>query len=101
MNDDIATIINQRSIVTQATEKTLARTANPSMAVSFGDDFLALPVATDKNQRIAMYRSIAAYPICRWCLDEIADDFIHEDENGDVITLKLPARLNATQTDVI
>ena len=101
MNDDIATIINQRSIVTQATEKTLARTANPSMAVSFGDDFLALPVATDKNQRISMYRSIAAYPICRWCLDEIADDFIHEDENGDVITLKLPTRLNATQTDVI
>ena len=71
------------------------------MAVSFGDDFLALPVATDKNQRISMYRSIAAYPICRWCLDEIADDFIHEDENGDVITLKLPTRLNATQTDVI
>ena len=52
VNDDIATIINQKSIITQAVEKQMARTANPTMAVSFGEDFLALPVATNKNQRI-------------------------------------------------
>lgn len=48
-----------------------------------------------------MYRSIAAYPICKWCLDEIADDFIHEDENGEFIHLKLPTRLNAHQIEIL
>ena len=71
------------------------------MAVSFGDDFLALPVATNKNQRIALYRSIASYPICKWCLEEIADDFIHDDENKEFIKLNLPDRLTPTQQDII
>ena len=44
-----------------------------------------------------MYRSMATYPICKWCLEEIADDFIHDDENRNFITLALPKRLNATQ----
>lgn len=101
VNTDIATIINSRSMVTQAMQSQNARAANPSMAVSFGDDFLALPVATDKNQRISMYRSIASYPICKWCLEEIADDFIHDDDNREFIHLRLPERLNSTQRDII
>lgn len=101
VNNDIATIINSRSVVTQATHNQQIRAANPTWQVSFGDDFLAIPVATNKNQRIAMYRSMAMYPICRWCLEEIADDFIHEDENRNFITLALPKRLNATQQEIL
>lgn len=48
-----------------------------------------------------MYRQIATYPVCKWCLDEIADDFIHCNENNDIITLKLPDRLNQTQKNII
>lgn len=60
-----------------------------------------MPVASDKNQRIQMYRQIAQYPICRWCLDEIADDFIHDDENKNFITLTLPQRLNSVQQEIL
>ena len=48
-----------------------------------------------------MYRQIAQYPICRWCLDEIADDFIHDDENKNFITLTLPQRLNSVQQEIL
>ena len=48
-----------------------------------------------------MYRSMATYPICKWCLEEIADDFIHDDENRNFITLALPKRLNATQQEIL
>ena len=89
INNDIATIINSRSMVSRAAQERVARYANPTCAIDFGD-VLAMPVASDKNQRIQMYRQIAQYPICRWCLDEIADDFIHDDENKNFITLTLP-----------
>lgn len=82
-------------------QRQAVRTANPTWQVDFGEDFLALPVATNKTQRIAMYRQIASYPICKWCLEEIADDFIHEDENRNFINLSLPDRLNATQKEIV
>ena len=55
---------------------------------------MAMPLATNKSDRIAQYRKISKYSICDWCLDEIADDFIHIDDDGDFIKLKLPERLN-------
>ena len=100
INNDIATIINSRSMVARAAQERITRYANPTYGIDFGD-ILAMPVASDKMQRIQMYRQIAAYPICRWCLDEIADDFIHSNENGDFITLTLPKRLNAVQQDIL
>lgn len=48
-----------------------------------------------------MYRNIAAYPICKWCLEEIADDFVHDDENRDFIKLTLPDRLKPIQKEII
>jgi len=53
-----------------------------------------MPLATNKAERIAQYRRIAQYSVCDWCLDEIADDFIHMDEDGNFIKLKVPERLN-------
>ena len=51
---------------------------------------LAMPITTNKAERIAQYRSMAKLSETQWCLDEIADDFINEDEHGDFIKLKLP-----------
>lgn len=94
-------IVNAKSVVSKAMQAQHLYQANPTWSVSFGEDFLALPTATNKNQRIAMYRSIAAYPICHWCLDEIADDFIHDDENREFIKLRLPDRLSPKQREII
>jgi hypothetical protein len=69
---------------------------NPSWQTFFDGEMLALPLATNKVERITQYRRIAKYSLCDWCFDEIADDFIHEDENQDIITMKLPDRLSDT-----
>jgi len=49
---------------------------------------LALPVDTNKVQRIQSYDNIARYPELDWCVGEIANDFAHEDIDGDFIKLK-------------
>lgn len=50
---------------------------------------LALPVDTNKVQRIQSYDNIARYPELDWCVGEIANDFVHEDIDGDFIKLNL------------
>jgi len=62
---------------------------------------MAMPLATNKPERLAQYRRISKYLICDWCLDEICDDFLHEDENGNFINMKLPDRLNGEQQDIL
>ena len=101
INNDIATIVNSKSVITKALQQQNIKVANPICQISFDNNFLAMPVATNKQQRIAMYRQIASYPVCKWCLDEIADDFIHCNENNEFITLKLPERLNQIQQNII
>jgi hypothetical protein len=65
---------------------------------------LAMPVATNKAERIAQYRTMAKHTQTQWCLDEIADDFIHEDEHGNIINLFLPdndPKLNETRKAIL
>ena len=45
---------------------------------------MAMPLVTNKSDRIAQYRKISKYSVCDWCLDEIADDFIHSQERAKV-----------------
>lgn len=59
INNDIAKIVNSRSMIQRAVQAQHSTSANPTWSVSFGDDFMALPVATNKQERISMYRSIA------------------------------------------
>lgn len=75
--------------------------ANPSWQTYFDGKILAMPLATNKAERIDQYRRIASYGLCDWCFDEIADDFLHEDEDGKTIKLHLPDRLNAFQQDIL
>ena len=79
--------------------------ANPIWQ-TFGidSDMLLMPIATNKQDRIMQYRKIAKFPEADWCLDEICDEFIHEDENGNFINLKLPAdknNLNEIRKDIL
>ena len=101
VNQDIQAIVNAKSVVSNAAKDQNRRFANPSWQTFFDGEILALPLATNKSERIDQYRRISKYSICDWCFDEIADDFIHEDENGDVIKLTVPDRLSPMQKDII
>lgn len=89
VNNDIARVVASRSIVSQDIQKNEVF-ANPIWNTFFQDGMLAMPITTNKAERIAQYRSMAKLSETQWCLDEIADDFINEDEHGDFIKLKLP-----------
>ena len=101
VNQDIQAIVNAKSVVSNVTKEQNRRFANPSWQTFFDGEILALPLATNKSERIDQYRRISKYNICVWCFDEIADDFIHEDENGDIIKLTVPDRLTALQKDIL
>lgn len=101
INKDIEAIVNSKSVVGQGVQAQNQRWANPTWETFFDDNIMAMPLATNKSERIAQYRKISKYSICDWCLDEIADDFIHTDEDGDFIKLKVPDRLNESQRDVL
>ena len=101
VNQDIQAIVNAKSVVSNAAKDQNKRFANPSWQTFFDGEILALPLATNKTERIDQYRRIAKYSVCDWCFDEIADDFIHEDENGDIVKLMVPDRLTSTQVDIL
>lgn len=102
INQDIQDIVNSKSVVAQAA-KDINKRANmaPAWSTFFDGEVLALPLATNKAERLDQYRRISKYNVCDWCFDEIADDMMHEDVNGDVVHLDLPERLNEFQKDIL
>lgn len=90
VKSEIDDIISRRSVVT-TTESNFSRLGFATQSYDITLNALdALPLLTDKPRRIAQYRSIASFPECSWCIDEIADDFLHQNEKGEFITLTLP-----------
>jgi hypothetical protein len=51
-------------------------------------DFMYANVQPDKGRRLMDYRVMAAFAEVSDALDEICDDFINKDENGEIIKLK-------------
>lgn len=101
VQQNIENIIASRSVINNNLSEFYRRT--PSFAM-VSDNLDIMPVITDKGTRIKQYRTIAAFPECDWCLDEIADDFLHEDENGNFINLKINQKVygwNETREDAI
>lgn len=100
VNQDIQAIVNSKSVISNAAREQNKRFANPSWQTFFDGNMLAMPIATNKVERIDQYRRIANFAVCDWCFDEIADDFMHK-EDGDVIKLTLPDRLSDFQQDIL
>lgn len=103
IDNSIERAVMSKSILNQniASEQTIS---NPVWQTFNEDGMLAMPVATNKSERIAQYRTMAKYSQTQWCLDEIADDFINEDEYGNIINLNLPqndSRLNETRKNIL
>lgn len=79
-------------------------------AAATGDFYTAVhsldmqPVITNKYQRLQIWRNSSAFPEVNFCLEQIADDFVHLDENGDFIHLTLNDKkesLNADRQEIL
>lgn len=51
--------------------------------------FIYAKIDTDKIRRLAEYRRMAGYAEVSDCLDEISDETVNTDDNGDIIKFKL------------
>ena len=60
---DIAAVINARSVVSKNVERENGRYANPSWQLFFNNDLMAMPIASNKAERINQYRRISKYLI--------------------------------------
>ena len=80
-----------------------AMTGLANYYTSVFSNVLAMPVMSNKKSRIKQYREMAGYTECDFCLNEIANDFVHEDADGDVIHLKIPEKshLNDARKEVL
>lgn len=67
-----------------------ALVANSDVDTMYGKGELSksIPVDTNKIARIQSYDNIARYPELDWCINEIANDFLHPDIDGDYMKLK-------------
>lgn len=90
VNNSIERAVAQHSVINNAMFQQQQMTMNSMYQTIIEGNVLALPMATNKQERIQQYRAMAKYTETQWCLDEIADDFIHEDEHGNIINLHLP-----------
>lgn len=66
---------------------------NDRLASGFDSDkgyhqYIYAKLDTDKARRLSEYRRMAAFAEVSDCLDEICDDFINKDDNGNVLTLQ-------------
>lgn len=96
--NNIQDIIDRRSVVSRYETKT--QIAGPERYFqSMFSGILALPLATNKAERIRQYRAMAMYTECDFCLCEIADDVLHEDETGQTIKLNIPENKTSLDTE--
>ena len=79
----IEDIVTNRSVISNVLDKA-AVTGSFFTAINSLD---VLPVITNKWQRLQQWRNASAFPEVNFCLREIADDFLHFDENGDFAKL--------------
>ena len=98
---NIEDIITNHSEVARVLEQAVA-TGNFFSAAN--SSLNALPVITNKYQRLQVWRNSSAFPEVNFCLEQIADDFVHYDENGDFIHLTLNDKkesLNADRQEIL
>lgn len=104
VNNDIEKIVASKSVIGKTIAQQQTFTNPIWQTLGLDSNMLVMPIASSKSERLAQYRSIAKFPECDWCLDEICDEFIHEDENGNFINLKLPdgkENINETRKDIL
>jgi len=92
---DIESIITDHSEIAKVLDQG-SRTGDFFTAINSMD---VLPVVTNKYQRLQTWRNASAFPEVNFCLEQIADDFMHYDENGDYIHLVLNDKKESLNLD--
>ena len=87
VDDHLSKLINQNSVTNDGTMDNIAQ--NSIYSLSYGDYMLST-INTNKIDRIKQYTQMSRYPEIDWCIDEIADDFYHRDDNNKYISLSIP-----------
>lgn len=98
VDQNIEAIVASRSVVNTAIEHENSISMFPNY-MSITESLNALPIITNKFDRIRNYRTIAAFQHCNFCIEEIANDFIHEDEVGRFILLNIKPTTNNNLTE--
>lgn len=105
IDNDIDRVISMRSAVDQYIDNSpTLNSGTATFQTLIDNDSLLLPLISNKAERLNQYRTISNFPECDWCLDEICDDFLHEDEFGNYIKLtfgELNESLNETRKDIL
>lgn len=102
LDQNLIDIINNRSVINSNLHE-----LNPGTRQYFDsaiNSLEPLPIISDKYSRITHYRTIADFPECSYCLDEIVNEFIHSDENSQFIYLLFKGaaeKLNANRQEVL
>lgn len=96
--NNISDIIDRRSVVSKF--QTHTQIVSPDRYFdSLFSGTMTLPLLTNKAERIRQYRAMAMYTECDFCLCEIADDVLHEDETGQTIRLTIPPNKKHLDTE--
>lgn len=83
IENTINNVVNNRSVFNEIPEMFSQLPSYYSVI----DELHTYPIETNKALRVKQYRTMSALPECDWCIEEIADDFIHENDAGVFIEL--------------
>ena len=100
---DIENIIARGSVIDSYDKDAFHRMIPAFSTLIDGMD--ALPIPSNKVERLNQYRQIANFDECAFCIEEIADDFLHDNESGDFIRLAINStnkhKFNDRQEEVL
>jgi len=91
--DSLDNIIDKHSVIGTDTEGYM------NQPFASYQNLLYMPIITDKAERIKQYRNISKYPEVDWCIEEIADDFPHLNENNDILKLIINESSKVSEND--
>lgn len=88
MDDKLEEIINQNA-VTRLDKDDNTLPMDSTILINTVGDMRVSAISTNKIARIQQYQLMAKFPEVDWCIEEIADDFFHEDNNKKIIRFEL------------
>lgn len=101
-SDISQTILKNNSEINNAIANSSATNALNDFYTATGSIMDALPIITDKTQRLTQWRNMSAFHELDFCLNEIANDFFHYDDNNNFINLFVESNLlNSDQNDIL
>jgi len=93
MDDRLEDIINQNAVSRLDKDDNILPMDSTILINTIGDLRVAA-ISTNKIARIQQYQMMSKFPEVDWCIEEVADDFFHEDNNKKIIRFELTDKAN-------